>query len=146
MPCFRCGARQTDPVRGASPWKRGVRHETQVLICPDCQSARDLDLDICSSCGSIALIRRLGEVECRSCGTVHPARPEEPPADQHPEDGPATEETARDDRAATAGPGFPEPEAPDPPEPGLYRPNPNRPDLSEEVKAALERVLGRSSG
>ena len=70
MPCFRCGARQTDPVRGASPWKRGVRHETQVLICPDCQRSGDLDLDTCHSCGSTALICRLGEIECRSCGAV----------------------------------------------------------------------------
>ncbi|WP_067180223.1 hypothetical protein [Microtetraspora niveoalba] len=74
MPCFRCGARQTDPARGASPWKRGVRHETQVLICPDCQKAHDLDLDACVSCGSTALICRLGEVECRSCGAVRTAR------------------------------------------------------------------------
>ncbi|GLW07899.1 hypothetical protein Misp01_30290 [Microtetraspora sp. NBRC 13810] len=73
MPCYRCGARQTDPVRGASPWKRGVRHETQVLICPDCQRAHDLELDTCASCGSIALICRLGEVECRTCGTVRQA-------------------------------------------------------------------------
>ncbi len=74
MPCFSCGARQSDPIRGASPWKRGVRQETQVLICPDCQRAHDLDLDTCSTCGSVALICRLGEVECRSCGAVRPAR------------------------------------------------------------------------
>ncbi|GII00551.1 hypothetical protein [Planobispora takensis] len=80
MPCFSCGARQTDPVRGASPWKRGVRQETQVLICPDCQRTHDLDLDTCTACGSIALICRLGEVECRSCGAVRLAgsRPENP--------------------------------------------------------------------
>ncbi|GGO03474.1 hypothetical protein GCM10010116_06860 [Microbispora rosea subsp. aerata] len=74
MPCYRCGARQTDPVRGASPWKRAVRHETQVLVCPDCQRVHDLDLDTCASCGSIALICRLGEIECRSCGQVRLAR------------------------------------------------------------------------
>lgn len=74
MPCYRCGARQTDPVRGASPWKRGVRHEVQVLVCPDCQGAHDLDLDSCASCGSAALICRLGEIECRSCGAVRLAR------------------------------------------------------------------------
>ncbi|MFF4416996.1 hypothetical protein ACFYY8_31125 [Streptosporangium sp. NPDC001559] len=73
MPCFSCGARQTDPVRGASPWKRGVRGEAQVLVCPDCQRTHDLELDTCSSCGSAALICRLGEVECRSCGAVRPA-------------------------------------------------------------------------
>ncbi|MEO3873112.1 hypothetical protein ABGB18_30215 [Nonomuraea sp. B12E4] len=74
MPCYRCGARQTDPVRGASPWQRGVRNESQVLICPDCQRLHDLDLDSCGTCGSTALICRLGEVECRSCGAVRPAR------------------------------------------------------------------------
>ncbi|MER5649942.1 hypothetical protein [Streptosporangium sp. NPDC002524] len=74
MPCFSCGARQTDPIRGASPWTRGVRDETQVLICPDCRRVHEADLDTCSSCGSVALICRLGEVECRSCGSVRPAR------------------------------------------------------------------------
>ncbi|WP_239115095.1 hypothetical protein [Planotetraspora kaengkrachanensis] len=48
------------------------------MICPDCQRARDLDLDACPSCGSTSLIRRLGEVECRSCGSVRQARPDEP--------------------------------------------------------------------
>ncbi|WP_433224172.1 hypothetical protein [Microtetraspora malaysiensis] len=103
MPCFRCGARQTDPVRGVSPWKRGVRHETQVLICPDCQRVHDLDLDACVSCGSTVLICRLGEVECRSCGAVRVAR-------------------SCESLVAT----------------------PESPDLSAEVEAALNRVLGRS--
>ncbi|GII91816.1 hypothetical protein [Sinosporangium siamense] len=70
MPCYRCGARQTDPARGASPWKRGVLDETQVLVCPDCQRAHAPELDSCASCGSTALICRLGEVECRDCGVV----------------------------------------------------------------------------
>lgn len=73
MPCYRCGARQTDPVRGASPWKRGVSADAQVLICPECQRSHDLDLDLCSSCASTALICRLGEIECRSCGHVRSA-------------------------------------------------------------------------
>ncbi|GHE45238.1 hypothetical protein GCM10017673_54130 [Streptosporangium violaceochromogenes] len=54
-----------------------MRRETQVLICPDCQRTHDLDLDTCSSCGSVALICRLGEVECRSCGSVRPVHGEE---------------------------------------------------------------------
>ena len=41
MPCLLCGARQTDPVRGASPWKRGVKGGEQVLVCPDCQTHGD---------------------------------------------------------------------------------------------------------
>ncbi|MEU4535875.1 hypothetical protein AB0G15_13525 [Streptosporangium sp. NPDC023825] len=51
-----------------------MRDETQVLICPDCRRTHEADLDTCSSCCSVALICRLGEVECRSCGSVRPAR------------------------------------------------------------------------
>jgi uncharacterized Zn finger protein (UPF0148 family) len=72
MPCYRCGARQVDPARGPSPWKRGVRGDHQVLVCPQCQSERDWasDLDRCPNCGSVRLVRRLGDVECRDCGHV----------------------------------------------------------------------------
>jgi hypothetical protein len=82
MPCFRCGARQTDPVRGASPWKRGVRSDRQVLICPACQAVQDWadELDRCSACGSAALVCRLGEVECRDCGHTRDAVREDPGA------------------------------------------------------------------
>jgi len=77
MPCFQCGARQSDPARGASPWRRGVRADRQVLICPDCQTALDwrAALDRCVSCSSVELICRLGEVECRTCGHTRPADP-----------------------------------------------------------------------
>jgi hypothetical protein len=72
MPCYRCGTRQADPDRGESPWRRGVRGDRQVLICPDCQTAADwaAELDRCQVCASICLVRRLGEVECRDCGAV----------------------------------------------------------------------------
>jgi hypothetical protein len=72
MPCYRCGTRQVDPDRGSSPWLRGVRADRQVLICPGCQAGPDWadDLDRCTSCGSTRLVRRLGETECRDCGTV----------------------------------------------------------------------------
>jgi hypothetical protein len=72
MPCYRCGTRQVDPDRGESPWRRGVREDRQVLICPDCQTAVDWtkELDRCQVCGSVHLVRRLGEVECRDCGAV----------------------------------------------------------------------------
>ena len=72
MPCYRCGVRQVDPVRGHSPWQRGVRGNQQVLVCPDCQAAPGLadELDRCRRCGSVRLVRRLGEVECRACGLV----------------------------------------------------------------------------
>jgi hypothetical protein len=46
--------------------------DSQVLICPQCQSAGEwlTDLDRCAVCASIRLVRRLGEVECRECGNV----------------------------------------------------------------------------
>jgi ribosomal protein L40E len=83
MPCYRCGARQVDPDRGQSPWKRGVRGDQQVLVCPACQATHDwtTDLEHCSQCGSTRLVRRLGEVECRECGFVaDPAEAGEPGA------------------------------------------------------------------
>jgi hypothetical protein len=69
MPCYRCGARQTDPGKGPSPWKRGVIADEQVLVCPDCQTTHDwvADLDRCESCGSTMLLRALGETRCRAC-------------------------------------------------------------------------------
>jgi hypothetical protein len=72
MPCYRCGARQVDPDRGESPWRRGVRGDRQVLICPGCQGSFDWmsDLDHCPVCASVHLVRRLGEAECRDCGSV----------------------------------------------------------------------------
>jgi hypothetical protein len=83
VPCFRCGERQTDPDRGASPWKRGVRAHQQILICPACQSGRDwtADLDRCSACSGVRLVRRLGEIECKDCG--HVADPAEVPEATH---------------------------------------------------------------
>ena len=72
MPCMGCGARQTDPVRGASTWKRGVAGGEQVLVCPACQSTPDwfAGLDTCAACGSVVLVKALGEVLCRSCGAT----------------------------------------------------------------------------
>ncbi len=72
MPCYRCGTRQVDPDRGSSPWLRGVRADRQVLICPSCQAGGEwvTDLDRCSLCASVHLVRRLGEVECKDCGAV----------------------------------------------------------------------------
>ncbi|MEV4674555.1 MULTISPECIES: hypothetical protein [Actinomadura] len=126
MPCYRCGARQTDPVRGASPWKRGVKAERQVLVCPSCQAGRDWadDLDRCSACGSAALVCRLGEVECRDCGHTRPAVRDEP--------GDAGLVRSGADLAGGAGgPG------------GAGAERPSDGGLSEEVAAALSRVLKR---
>ncbi|HMA47071.1 MAG TPA: hypothetical protein VKP11_07730, partial [Frankiaceae bacterium] len=75
MPCFRCAARQTDPVRGASPWRRGVVAGYQVLVCPGCQQSpgwADV-LDRCQACGSTHLVKALGTVTCRACGAEAPA-------------------------------------------------------------------------
>src|SRR3712207_2877734 len=75
MPCYRCGTRQTDPARGASPWKRGVRQGVMVLVCPTCQREHDWgsDMDRCLSCGSVSLSRALGETTCKACGAAVPA-------------------------------------------------------------------------
>ena len=115
MPCYRCGARQVDPVRGHSPWRRGVKGDEQVLVCPGCQAASDwtADLDKCRQCGGVHLVRRLGEVECRDCGvTVSPAAELASPRGLSPPGGPG---------GARA------------------------PGLSEEVAQALERVLRRGA-
>jgi hypothetical protein len=132
MPCYRCGVRQVDPARGPSTWKRGVRGNHQVLICPQCQSARDWtsDLDRCPHCDGVRLVRRLGDVECRDCGQVLESAdllgadvqtaPDAPapvgataPASRVPEEG--TAGTATRDSAAV---------------------------LAEEVARALDRMLG----
>lgn len=80
MPCYRCGTRQADPEAGkASPWKRGVLAEHQVLICPDCLPSAVPELDTCARCGSTHLIRRLDQVECLDCRHAREAAPEPPP-------------------------------------------------------------------
>jgi hypothetical protein len=86
MPCYRCGARQVDPVRGHSPWRRAVRDDQQVLVCPGCQTAADwaADMDKCPKCGSAHLVRRLGEVECRDCGAIVPPAGDGEPAGPDP--------------------------------------------------------------
>lgn len=119
MPCYRCGTRQADPDRGESPWRRGVRDDRQVLICPDCQAAADwkAELDRCAVCSSVHLVRRLGEAECRDCGWVGP-----------PE-------------VATTLPGA------DPGGPSgiVGQDGPDGANLAEEVERALSKVLGPSA-
>lgn len=117
MPCYNCGARQVDPDRGETPWKRGVRAGRQVLICPECQASVDwmADLDRCAACGSVHLVRRLGEVECRDCGHVR-----DPGADTA--DIAADRADPAEDQGPDGGPS---------------------PGLAEEVELALARVLGR---
>jgi hypothetical protein len=145
MPCYRCGVRQTDPGRGQSPWKRGVRRDSQILICPACQGSHDwtADLDRCGQCSSVHLIRRLGEVECRDCGAIVP-----PVLDGLAGSGLGEAGSLGDDGPpASAGPagqagGPGQTGAPD--QAGAPGQAGASPDLSEEVAKALERVLGRS--
>jgi hypothetical protein len=126
MPCYRCGTRQVDPDRGESPWKRGVRADRQVLICPACQSSVDWigELDHCPVCSSVHLVRRLGEVECRDCGNV--SDPGAAVAAGVPDVTGAAAETVPRAGGVGSEAGFGE-----------------TPGLAEEVELALERVLGR---
>jgi ribosomal protein L40E len=125
-----------------------VRRDCQVLICPRCQSSDDwmADLARCPRCGSVHLVRRLGEAECRDCGAIVP--PSAGPGEGEPLAGVgdvlvggalageslggealAGESLAGESLAGevaltevASGPS---------------------PDLSEEVARALDRVLGR---
>ena len=113
MGCLRCGRRQVDPDSGPSTWRRAVVAGEQVLVCPECQVEGWTDgLDRCRACGSTVLVKRLGEVSCRSCGASGDA---------------------------VAGPTVVEPptatSAPSPP------PTSARTVLAEDVAAALDRVL-----
>ena len=118
MPCYRCGVRQTDPERGKSPWRRGVLRDQLVLVCPACQESCDwtAELESCSRCASVHLIRRLGQVECLDCGLVREPAPAlvPPPAAAAGAETTAPAGSAGSDTA-----------------------------LAEEVSRALDRVLGR---
>ena len=139
MPCYRCGVRQTDPGRGQSPWKRGVRQYSQILICPGCQDGADwtADLDRCSQCSSVHLVKRLGEVECRDCGTIVPPEASGESGSAEAQGGPALADPGLEGQGS-GGPG----------EAGLAGSGPGAAarsaDLSEEVARALDRVLSRS--
>jgi len=62
----------------------------QVLVCPDCQvddwTAR---LDSCAACDSTALVKRLGDVVCRTCGHVSSTG-----GDNRPQSGPPPQREA----------------------------------------------------
>jgi hypothetical protein len=49
-----------------------VLRDELVLVCPACQESVDwtAELESCSRCASVHLIRRLGQVECLDCGLV----------------------------------------------------------------------------
>jgi hypothetical protein len=130
-----------------------------VLICPGCQSSFDwaAALDRCPVCASARLVRRLGEIECRDCGSVHP------PAGHATHVGPAVGGLPADPgQGGDSGLGGPGPGGPgavsssgptggtgsagggtglgEREKPGAAAP----PGLAEEVEQALERVLGRT--
>ena len=134
MPCYRCGVRQTDPERGKSPWRRGVRHDQLVLVCPACQAGDwAADLQCCARCGTVHLIRRLGQVECLDGGLVHEPGPVLVPVPAGGTDGgppgrPAGEAAAGSARFSS----------------GSRAPGTHRDDaLATEVGRALDRILGR---
>ncbi|WP_187361165.1 hypothetical protein [Phytoactinopolyspora mesophila] len=120
MPCYRCGAREADPARGARLWVRAVRSDVQVLVCPDCQqsSSWSTEVDHCSACNGTNLVRRLGQTVCRSCESSATA------------EFLAVESTM--DRGIAVGAA-----------PGKHRRPDDGRDLTAEVATALDRVLGR---
>ena len=79
MPCYRCGARQSDPEAGKpSPWRQGLVAEHQVLVCPECYPAASSDLARCPGCAGVRLVRRLDQVECLDCHQTRDAGTEPP--------------------------------------------------------------------
>jgi hypothetical protein len=136
MPCYRCGTRQVDPDRGESPWKRGVRGDRQILICPDCQAAFDwvADLDRCAVCSSERLVRRLGEVECRECGAVRQSSTSSLPGHLARVTPSGSGPGSGSGGGAGARPAGGDAEA------GAME------GLAREVEQALARVLGRTAG
>jgi hypothetical protein len=127
MPCYRCGVRQTDPVRGESPWRRGVLADHLVLICPACQAVGDwtADLSRCGRCASAHLIRRLDQVECLDCGLV---RASEGAVGSGAASGSASGSVRAADRTGVGVGEFPSSGGPDA-------------ALADEVRRAIERVL-----
>jgi hypothetical protein len=108
-----------------------VLRDQLVLVCPGCQESGEwtAELESCTRCASLHLIRRLGQVECRDCCLVH-----EPEARSAPGLNPGL---------TPGNPGLV------PGRPGIStasgRPA-TAPDaaLAEEVGRALDRLLGRA--
>jgi len=134
MPCYHCGTRQADPDRGESPWRRGVLHDHQILVCPRCQEQRDwtAELDRCERCAGAHLVRRLDEVECRDCGLIRLTGIEGDPVADH-------SCTAPDTGAAGGGPGV------IPAAREARMPASPDPELAAEVERALAKVLGKTA-
>jgi hypothetical protein len=88
------------------------------------------ELDQCSVCGGVHLVRRLGEVECRDCGMVCE------PADAGAGAGVAS--------GAGSVPGSAGPGSAGPGDGGRTEGGQEPGSLADDVERALERVLGRS--
>jgi hypothetical protein len=123
------------------------------------------DLDQCSQCGSVRLVRRLGEAECRDCGYVITPEDGAVPGMRAAADaGSAGRTRAAADAGAAGGVAVPAGVAVgaggvaaltgagvgrDAEDPGLSSAEipvlsgADAPGLSEEVARALDRVLGR---
>jgi len=100
-----------------------VLRDELVLVCPVCQESGDwtAELESCSRCASVHLIRRLGQVECLDCGLVREPEAALVHAGCPAAAGPAAASPATASRAAAS------PDA----------------ALAEEVGRALDRLLGR---
>ncbi len=110
-------------------------------MCPGCQAASGwkAELDGCRRCGSVRLVRRLGEVECRQCGYVVP--PEESVGEHAAlPRGLAMPSPAGVAKPAQKGASVAVATGVDETLPG----GGSAPGLAEEVALALERVLGRA--
>jgi hypothetical protein len=109
-----------------------------VLICPGCQAAFDWtsDLDHCPVCSSVHLVRRLGEAECRDCGSVRQPVTSSLPGHL------AALAGGSPAAAGSAASGAPGPAGPVGPEAGSGAAE----GLAQEVERALARVLGRTAG
>jgi hypothetical protein len=105
-----------------------VFRDQLVLVCPACQEAADwtADLESCARCGTVHLIRRLGQVECLDCGLVREPAPVLVPAPGGGEDAEVAAESGRPSRGT-----------------GASRADGGDTALAEEVGRALDRLLGR---
>ncbi len=107
-----------------------------MLICPGCQVAYDWtsDLDRCPVCASVHLVRRLGEVECRDCGSVRQSAAPALPGHLARAASVAGEPAGRPRQAASRSGGE------------VAGAGSGADGLAREVEAALARVLGRTAG
>jgi transcription initiation factor TFIIIB Brf1 subunit/transcription initiation factor TFIIB len=104
-----------------------VLRDELILVCPACQESGEwtAEVESCSRCSSVHLIRRLGQVECLDCGLVR-----EPEAVLTPGLVPAARPRSASTGAASTG--------------TASRTSSADAALAEEVGRALDRLLGRA--